>query len=82
MTPDLKTLRSEEPDWRANCTTALAILAAFMKMSDDAEALGGAWSIAGIASLHKMQTSIQKNGPRLAALAAALNPSGVEGEAG
>ena len=52
--------------------TALAILATFMKMSDEAEALGGAMSIAGIASLHKMQTSIQKNGPRLAALAATL----------
>lgn len=46
--------------------TTLAILATIMKMSDDAQALGGATSISGIASLHKMQTSIQKNGPRLA----------------
>jgi cell division protein ZapA (FtsZ GTPase activity inhibitor) len=51
---------------------ALAILAAIMKMSDEAQALGGATSIAGVASLHKMQTSIQKNGPRLAALAKTL----------
>lgn len=46
--------------------TLLVILATIMKMSDDAQALGGATSIAGVASLHKMQTSIQKNGPRLA----------------
>ena len=52
--------------------TALAILATFMKMSDEAEALGGATSIAGVASLHKMQVSIQKNGPRLAKLAQTL----------
>lgn len=52
--------------------TALAILATIMKMSDEAQALGGATSIAGVASLHKMQTSIQKNGPRLATLARRL----------
>lgn len=49
--------------------TLLAILATIMKMSDDAQALGGASSLSGIASLHKMQTSIQKNGPRLAKIA-------------
>lgn len=47
----------------------LAILAVFMKMSDDAQALGGATSIAGVASLHKMQTVIQKNGRRLVEIA-------------
>lgn len=52
--------------------TALAILATIMKMSDEAQALGGATSISGVASLHKMQTSIQKSGPRLAALARQL----------
>lgn len=49
--------------------TLLSILATIMKMSDDAQALGGATSIAGVASLHKMQTSIQKNGLRLAKIA-------------
>ena len=52
--------------------TALAILATIMKMSDEAQALGGATTISGVASLHKMQTSIQKNGPRLAKLAQTL----------
>ena len=52
--------------------TALAILATIMKMSDEAEALGGATSIAGVASLHRMQTSLQKNGARFATLARAL----------
>ncbi len=49
--------------------TLLAILATIMKMSDEAEALGGATSLAGVASLHKMQKSIQKNGHRLAVIA-------------
>lgn len=48
---------------------ALAILAAIMQMSDECEKLGGCVTLAGIASAHKMQTSIQKNGPRLAKLA-------------
>lgn len=52
--------------------TALAILATIMKMSDEAQALGAATSISGVASLHRMQTSIQKSGPRLAALARQL----------
>lgn len=50
--------------------TTLAILGTIMKMSDEAQALGGATSVAGVASLHKMQTSIQKNGPRLAKIVA------------
>lgn len=52
--------------------TAIAILGVIMKMSDEAEALGGATSIAGVASLHKMQRSIQNNGKRLAEIAASL----------
>ena len=34
-------------------------------MSDNAEKLGGATSIAGVASLNKMQNSIQKNKSRI-----------------
>lgn len=60
------------PD-RAALTQTLSILAAIMKMSDEAQALGGATSIAGVASLHRMQTSIQKNGPRLAKIVQAMN---------
>lgn len=58
--------------------TALAVLATIMKMSDEAETLGGATSIAGVASLHKMQTSLQKNGPRFAALAQQLHAVAAE----
>lgn len=47
----------------------LAILGVILKMSDEAEALGGATSIYGVASLHKLQTSIQKNAPRMQTLA-------------
>lgn len=50
----------------------LSVFGVIMKMSDHAESLGGAKSIAGVAALHKMQTSIQKNGPRLAEIARAL----------
>jgi hypothetical protein len=39
----------------------LAILSVILEMSDAAQKLGGATSIAGVASLHKMQTSIQKH---------------------
>jgi hypothetical protein len=53
----------------------LSVFGVLMKMSDEAEALGGATSIAGVASLHKLQTSIQKNGHRIAALAVAIDPS-------
>ena len=48
---------------------ALATLSAIMQMSDRAKTNGGATSIGGVASLHTMQTSIQRNGPRLAELA-------------
>lgn len=50
-------------------TAAIAILSAIMKMSDRAEALGGAHSLAGIAALNTLQKSLQKNGPRMAKLA-------------
>lgn len=40
---------------------AIALLDTIVAMSDEAERLGGATSIAGVASLHKLQTSIQKN---------------------
>ena len=55
---------------------ALAIIDAIVIMSDEAEKLGGATTIAGLASLHKMQTSIQKNKLRLrAAIKKAKNNS-------
>jgi hypothetical protein len=44
---------------------AFATLDAIIEMSDHAESVGGATSIAGVAALHKMQTSIQKNKSRL-----------------
>ncbi len=47
---------------------AFAMLGVIMQMSDDAQKLGGATSIAGVASLHKMQTSLQKNAPRMTAI--------------
>ena len=47
---------------------AFALLGVIMQMSDDAQKLGGATSIAGVASLHRLQTSLQKNGPRMAAI--------------
>jgi hypothetical protein len=46
----------------------LAILSAILEMSDAAQKLGGATSISGVASLHKMQTSIQKNSHRIMAI--------------
>lgn len=46
--------------------TALLLIDTIIRMSDEAEALGGATSIAGVASLHKMQRSIQKNKKRIA----------------
>lgn len=49
---------------------ALSILGAIMKMSDHAESLGGARSIAGVAALNTLQTSLQRNGPRMAKIAA------------
>lgn len=47
---------------------AFAVLGVIMKMSDDAQAAGGATCIAGVASLNRMQSSIQASGPRLAGL--------------
>jgi hypothetical protein len=44
---------------------ALAIVSAIIEMSDHAQSLGGATSISGVAALHKMQTSIQKNRARI-----------------
>lgn len=44
---------------------ALLTIDAIIQMSDHAESLGGATSIAGVAALHKMQTSIQKNKGRI-----------------
>jgi len=40
---------------------AIAMLDTIVEMSDRAEKLGGATSIAGVAELHKLQQSIQKN---------------------
>jgi hypothetical protein len=49
---------------------ALLLIDAVIQMSDHAESLGGATSIAGVAALHRMQKRIQKNRGRiLAALA-------------
>lgn len=45
-----------------------ALLGVIMQMSDEAKAVGGATTIAGVAKLHRMQESLQKNGPRMAAL--------------
>lgn len=44
---------------------ALALIDAILVMSDHAESLGGARSIAGVAALNKMQQSIQKNKKRI-----------------
>lgn len=44
---------------------ALALLDTIVEMSDRAEQLGGARSIAGVAALNTLQTSIQKNKLRL-----------------
>ena len=44
---------------------ALLTIDAIIQMSDHAEEMGGATSIAGVAALHKMQTSIQKNKARI-----------------
>lgn len=44
---------------------AIALLDTIIMMSDEAERLGGASSIAGVASLHRMQASIQKNKVRV-----------------
>lgn len=51
---------------------ACHLLGVIMKMSDHAESLGGARSISGVAALNTMQKSIQKNGPRMAAVCGIL----------
>lgn len=53
---------------------ALLLIDAIIQMSDRAEELGGATCIAGVAALHTMQKSIQKNKPRILA---ALKKDGV-----
>lgn len=49
-----------------NERVARMMLRAVYQMSDRAEALGGATTIAGVAALHKLQTSLQKNRARAA----------------
>lgn len=44
---------------------ALQLVDAIIQMSDHAQELGGATSIAGVAALHTMQKSIQKNKQRI-----------------
>jgi hypothetical protein len=44
---------------------AIALLDAIIQLSDHAQEMGGATSISGVAALHKMQTSIQKNKQRM-----------------
>lgn len=44
---------------------ALALLDAILEMSDRAEALGGARTIAGVAALNTLQKSLQKNKVRV-----------------
>jgi hypothetical protein len=46
---------------------AVAMLDSIVELSDRAEALGGATSIAGVAALNAMQKSIQKNKERMRA---------------
>lgn len=49
---------------------AVLVLATIVEMSDHAQAQGGAGSIAGVAALHRLQTSIQKNRKRIAEMCA------------
>lgn len=64
---------AEDSKTPAQAAAALvSILGVILKMSDEAEALGGARCISGVASLHKMQSSIQKNAGRMAALSFTL----------
>ena len=58
-------MSATEVDLKTPAGLALALLDAVLEMSDHAESLGGATSIAGLAALHKMQTSIQKNKVRV-----------------
>lgn len=50
--------------------SAIALLGAIMQMSDAAQKNGGASCISGVASLNTLQTSLQKNGVRMAVIAA------------
>lgn len=43
----------------------IALIDTFYQMSDRAEELGGATSISGVAALHTLQKSLQKNKPRV-----------------
>lgn len=49
-------------------TNAVLILGAIIEMSDHAKRMGGSTCISGIAALHTMQTSIQKNRGRVIAM--------------
>ena len=51
---------------------AVALLGAIMQMSDHAESLGGARSLARRAARHTQQNTQQNNGPRMAAFAQAF----------
>lgn len=55
---------------------ALLTIAAIIQMSDHAEAMGGATSIAGVAALNTMQKSIQKNKDRIAKVLADAKAAG------
>lgn len=48
---------------------SIALLAAIMEMSDRAQSMGGATSIAGVAALNTLQKSLQSNGVRMSELA-------------
>lgn len=54
---------------REKLAVALAVLGAIVEMSDRVASAGGTTCISGIAAAHTLQTSIQKNKPRLAKLA-------------
>ena len=45
--------------------TAVLLVGAILEMSDHAQRQGGAKSVAGVAALHRMQSSIQKNRGRI-----------------
>ncbi len=57
-----------------NLRTALSILSAIIETSDRAQALGGATTIPGIAALHTLQESLQRNRPRIVKIARELAP--------
>ena len=55
---------------------ALATVDAIIQMSDRAEEMGGATSIAGVAALNTMQKSIQKNKGRIIKVLAEAKANG------